>query len=159
MWQLASKIQKSRFLALSNEEVYFDILFCRLEEQTVIMMTWCPPVFLWWKDRSFLFYVMQDFNGGWRFQLNHYERFLKNSGKYEKAYFYILWVITKFWIFSDALYPKKFCVSNPVLVSANGCQKYLSDICSLDVKLATSPPCAGSNSNFALKWLKSELVD
>ena len=62
-------------------------------------------------------------------------------------------------IYSDALYPKKFCVSNPVLVSATGCQKYLSDICSLDVKLATSPPCAGSNSNFALKWLKSELVD
>ncbi|XP_023347722.1 uncharacterized protein LOC111716482 isoform X8 [Eurytemora carolleeae] len=42
----------------------------------------------------------------------------------------------------DALYPKEFCVANPVLVSAKGCQKYLADICSLDVKLALSPPCA-----------------
>ena len=45
----------------------------------------------------------------------------------------------------DALYPKEFCVANPVLVSAKGCQKYLADICSLDVKLALSPPCAGLN--------------
>ncbi|XP_023347710.1 uncharacterized protein LOC111716481 isoform X6 [Eurytemora carolleeae] len=43
---------------------------------------------------------------------------------------------------ADALYPKEFCVANPVLVSAKGCQKYLADICSLDVKLALSPPCA-----------------
>ncbi|XP_023347720.1 uncharacterized protein LOC111716482 isoform X6 [Eurytemora carolleeae] len=45
---------------------------------------------------------------------------------------------------ADALYPKEFCVANPVLVSAKGCQKYLADICSLDVKLALSPPCAGA---------------
>jgi len=118
-----------------------DILFCRLEEQTVIMMTWCHRVFLLWQDRSFLFYVMQENKRWLKVRINS---LLKVSGKYEKAYFYILWVITKFWMFSDALYPKKFCVSSPVLVSEKRCHKILlclSDICSLDVKLATSPPC------------------
>ncbi|XP_023347721.1 uncharacterized protein LOC111716482 isoform X7 [Eurytemora carolleeae] len=56
---------------------------------------------------------------------------------------------------ADALYPKEFCVANPVLVSAKGCQKYLADICSLDVKLALSPPCAGAADQITRKQCTS----
>jgi hypothetical protein len=53
----------------------------------------------------------------------------------------------------DAIYPKDFCVANPVLVSAKGCQQFLSDICSLDVKLALSPPCTDAvySKDFCVK--------
>ena len=43
----------------------------------------------------------------------------------------------------DAVYPKKFCVSNPVLVSAKGCQKYLSAVCATSVEVAELTACAG----------------
>jgi len=43
---------------------------------------------------------------------------------------------------ADAKYPKSFCLANPVLVSANGCQKFKSDICASDVKLAQTSACA-----------------
>ena len=43
----------------------------------------------------------------------------------------------------DAKYPKNFCIDNPVLVSANGCQKFKSEICATDISLAQSSTCAG----------------
>jgi len=42
----------------------------------------------------------------------------------------------------DALYPKEFCLANTVLVSAKGCQKHLTAVCSSSLDLATSNPCA-----------------
>ena len=44
----------------------------------------------------------------------------------------------------DALYPKEFCLGNPVIISAKGCLKFKGDICTSSLELAESSSCAGA---------------
>lgn len=44
----------------------------------------------------------------------------------------------------DATFPKDFCVGNPVLISAKGCEKFKGDICTSSLELAESSSCSGA---------------